>query len=71
MTETLALAIAQISRLADADQDAIGRKLLLHVERLDALRTEIDKGTRSLDAGKGRPLDIEAFLRDKNAGYGG
>ncbi len=71
MTETLAQAIAQISRLPDADQEAIGRKLLLHVERLHALRTEIDKGTRSLDAGKGRTFDIEALLREKNAGYGG
>ena len=71
MTETLAQAIAQISRLPDADQEVIGRKLLLHVERLHALRTEIDKGVRSLDAGRGRPLDMEEFLRKKNSGHGG
>jgi hypothetical protein len=71
MTETLARAIAQISRLPDADQEAIGRKLLLHVERLQALRTEIDKGVRSLDSGKGRTLDMEEFLRKKNSGHGG
>jgi hypothetical protein len=71
MTETLEQAIAQISRLPAADQEMIGRKLLLHVERLHALRTEIDKGVRSLDSGKGRPLDMEEFLRKKNSGHGG
>jgi len=70
MTETLAQAIAQISRLPDADQEVIGRKLLLHVETLHALRAEIDKGVRSLDAGKGRALDMEEFLRKKNSGHG-
>lgn len=70
MVRTLEQAIAQISRLPDADQEKIGRKLLSHLERLNALRGEIDKGIGSLDAGKGRPLDIEAFLRDKNSRNG-
>jgi hypothetical protein len=30
---------------------------------------EIDKGIRSLDAGRGAPLDIEGFLRTVNEGY--
>jgi hypothetical protein len=59
MVKTLEQAIAQISRLPDADQEEIGRKLLSHVEKLNALRAEIDKGIRSLDAGKGSTLDIE------------
>ena len=44
MVKTLEQAIAQISRLPDADQEQIGRKLLSHVEKLTALRTEVDKG---------------------------
>jgi hypothetical protein len=28
------------------------------------LRAEIDKGIRSLEAGEGRELDIDAFLAD-------
>jgi hypothetical protein len=44
MVRTLEQAIAQISRLPDADQEQIGRKLLAHVEKLRAIRTEIDKG---------------------------
>jgi hypothetical protein len=71
MVKTLEQAIAQISRLPDADQEQIGRKLLSHVEKLNALRTEIDKGTRSLDAGKGSTMVIEDFLRRKNSGHGG
>lgn len=71
MVKTLEQAIAQISRLPDADQEQIGRKLLSHVERLNALREEIDKGIDSLDAGNGRALDIGDFLREKNSRYGG
>jgi hypothetical protein len=70
MVRTLEQAIAQISRLPDADQEQIGRKLLTHVEKLRAIRTEIDKGIQSLDEGKGRVLDMEDFLRDKNSRHG-
>jgi hypothetical protein len=58
MVKTLEQAIAQLSRLPDADQEQIGRKLLSHVEKLNTLRAEIDKGVRSLDAGQGSALDI-------------
>jgi hypothetical protein len=71
MVRTLEQAIAQISRLPDADQEQIGRKLLSHVEKLNALRAEVDKGIRSLDAGTGTALNIEEFLRRKNSGHGG
>jgi hypothetical protein len=71
MVRTLEQAIAQISRLPDADQEQIGRKLLSHVERLTALRHEIDKGIQSLDAGKGSALSMEDFLREKNSRHGG
>jgi hypothetical protein len=71
MVRTLEQAIAQISRLPDADQEQIGRKLLTHVEKLRAIRTEMDKGIQSLDEGVGRALDMEDFLRDKNSRHGG
>ena len=67
MVKTLEQAIAQLSRLPDADQEQIGRKLLSHVEKLNALRAEIDKGIRSLDAGRDSALDIEDFLRGSRA----
>ena len=71
MVRTLEQAIAQISRLPDADQENIGRRLLSHVEKLNSLRGEIDRGLSSLDAGKGSDLNIEDFLRKKNSSHGG
>lgn len=71
MVRTLEQAIAQISRLPAADQEEIGRKLLSHVEKLNALRTEIEKGIHSLDAGNGDALNMEDFLREKNSRHGG
>jgi hypothetical protein len=59
MARTPEQAIAQISRLPDADQEKIGRKPLSHVEKLDALVVN------SLDA------DIEDFLHEKNSRRGG
>jgi len=67
MVKTLEQAIVELSNLSADDQEQIGRKLLSHVERLRELRAEIDKGLRSLDAGQGKSLDIEEFIRRKNA----
>jgi hypothetical protein len=70
MVKTLEQAIAEVTNLPDADQEQIGRKLLSHVEKLRQLRGDIDAGLRSLDAGEGRPRDIEEFLRQMNKGDG-
>lgn len=67
MVKTLEKAIAELSNLPADDQEQIGRKLLSHVEKLRQLRGEIDKGARSLDAGKGTPLDIDRFLSGKHS----
>jgi hypothetical protein len=64
-------AMEEISNLPEADQEKIGRELLSHLEKLRRLRVEIDKGVQSLDAGRGKALDIEDFLRDANARHGG
>jgi hypothetical protein len=66
MVKTLELAIAEIASLPDADQEQIGQQLLSHVEKLRQLRSEIDKGISSLDAGEGQPLDIEDFIRQQH-----
>ena len=71
MAKILREAMEEISNLPEADQEKIGRELLSHLERLRRLRAEIDKGIRSLDAGGGKALDIESFLRDANARHGG
>jgi hypothetical protein len=65
MVRTLEQAIAEVECLPATDQEQIGRTLLSHVEKLRALRAEIDKGIRSLDAGEGRESSIEEFIRQK------
>ena len=66
MVKTLEQAIAEVERLPAEDQEKIGRTLLSHVEKLRALRQEIDKGLHSLDAGQGRESSTDDFLRQKN-----
>ncbi len=65
MNRALQQAMAELATLPDADQEEIGRQLLLHVEKLRNLRDDLDQGIRSLDAGKGRPIDIAQFVREK------
>jgi hypothetical protein len=62
MVKTLQKAIAEVETLSDADQEEIARRLISHVEKLRALRADIDSGLRSLDAGKGKPLNLDQFL---------
>lgn len=66
MVKILEKAIAEMAALPDADQEQIGRQLLAHIDRLRTLRSELDKGIRSLDAGKGRTFDIDEFIRQKS-----
>ena len=70
MAKILRDAMEEVSNLPEADQELIGRELLSHVEKLRRLRFEVDKGIRSLDAGHGKALDIEGFVRDMKARHG-
>jgi ABC-type Na+ transport system ATPase subunit NatA len=65
IVKTLEQAIAEVAQLPDADQEQIGRQLLSHVEKLRSLREELDRGVRSLNAGMGKPVDIDKFVRQK------
>jgi hypothetical protein len=67
----LETAMAEIASLPEADQEKIGQELLTHVEKLRSLRAEIDKGIRSLDAGKGKKLNIEDVIRRARERHGG
>src|ERR1700680_1258914 len=69
MTKCLKEAIEELSNLPEADQEQIGRELLLHVEKLQTLRADIALGARSLDAGKGRTLDIEDVISRARGRY--
>jgi len=71
MTKVMKEAIDEVSALPESDQETIGRQLLSHVEKLRRLRVEIDKGARSLDAGRGRELDIDEFVEQAKERNGG
>jgi len=68
VVKTLEQAVDEAASLPEADQEQIGQQLLAHIERLRQLRDEIDKGLRSLDAGKGHPMDVDAFLAAQRQG---
>jgi len=70
MVKTLEQAIAEVTSLPAADQEQIGRKLLTHVDKLRQLRRDIDEGLRSLEAGEGKSLNVEEFLRQANESDG-
>lgn len=70
MSKILQQAVAEAARLPEAEQDRLGREILHHLEKLQGLRAEIDRGVRSLDSGHGGELDIEALIaraRQKHA----
>jgi hypothetical protein len=58
MTKVLRDAIDTVATLPEAEQDTIGRELLAHVEKIRALRADLQAGVASLDAGKDRKLDM-------------
>jgi hypothetical protein len=66
MIKTLEQAIAEVERLPAEDQEQIGRTLLSHVEKLRALRAEIDKGR----PGGGRCSDQSENRNATNDGVG-
>jgi hypothetical protein len=69
MTRVLREAIAKVEALPEADQDRIARELIDYLDKLNALRADVQKGIRQLDAGEGRELNIEEFLREMRAQY--
>ena len=70
MIDLLKQAVDAAATLPDADQQKIGHDLLVHVEKVRALRADLESGLRSLDAGQGKPVDIEDVIRRARAGRG-
>jgi hypothetical protein len=69
MTKVLKEAIAEVATLPESDQELIGRELMVHVEKLRSLRADIADGVGSLDAGKGKRLDIEDVISRARGRY--
>jgi hypothetical protein len=70
MAKAVETAIEALRSLPERDQERMGRQLLSHIEKLLALRLEIDKGSHALAEAVGEPLDIEEFLRRQNERHG-
>ena len=62
MVKTLERAFTEVASLSEAAQELIGQELLAHVAKLRALRTDLEQGIASLDAGQGKALDIEKII---------
>jgi hypothetical protein len=67
MTKLLEQAVEEALSLPEADQEKIGRELLTHVEKIRALRADLEAGVKSLDAGLGKPLNIEDVIKRARA----
>jgi len=67
MTKVLKDAIDTVATLPVADQDTIGREILDHVEKIRALRADLQAGIDSLDAGKGRKIDMSEVTAQARA----
>jgi hypothetical protein len=63
MVETLELALSKAAKLPEAAQEQLGRELLERIDTLAALRAELEKDLRELDAGSGEELDIEELIK--------
>ncbi len=63
MVKALELAIAKAAGLPEAAQEQLGRDLLERIDALTSLRADIQVGLEELDAGKGKPLNVEELIR--------
>jgi hypothetical protein len=63
MVKTLELAISKAVTLPEAAQEQRSRELLLQIDTLAQLRSEVEAGIRELDSGLGEELAVESVLR--------
>jgi hypothetical protein len=71
MTKLLQEAIERVSALPQATQESIAEELIAHVESVEHLRAELQKGIDSLDHDLGREIEIEQLIRAARAQYEG
>jgi hypothetical protein len=69
MTKLLQEAMDKVSTLPEATQQSIAEDLIAHVESVEHLCAEIQKGINSLERGEDQELDIEQVIRTARAAY--
>jgi hypothetical protein len=70
MRKLLEEAVAKLETLPPAAQDQIGEKLLAHVNKVQHLWVELQKGLQSLAAGEGKELTMREVIKGARAQYG-
>jgi hypothetical protein len=70
MIKLLEEAFAKVTTLPPATQEKIGEELIAHVEKMERLRGELQKGVQSLARGEGRELDMTEVIRRARAQHG-
>lgn len=63
MSKVFQDAVAEAARLPEATQEKIGQELRAYVAKLGRLRSDIEEGIRSLDAGAGKAVDVEDIIK--------
>ncbi|MEK7480426.1 MAG: hypothetical protein AAB665_04040 [Patescibacteria group bacterium] len=63
MTKTLEKAFSEAALLDKDAQDHIGRELLVHVQKFQQLRRDIQAGVRSLNTGRVVTIDSESVIK--------
>ena len=66
----LQLAIAKLENLPRATQETIVEGLLMHLDKTEALRSEIQRGINSLERGGLKELDIDDVIKRARSAYG-
>ena len=69
MTPTLEIAFAKVAELPEATQDQIAGAVLEWIDRFRLLQRDLQVGIDQLDAGLGKPLDLEGKLADLHRRY--
>jgi hypothetical protein len=67
MTKLLDEAMAKVATLPPATQEKIGEELIAHVDKMERLRGELQKGVRSLERGEGKELDMTDVIKRARA----
>jgi hypothetical protein len=68
-TTKLEKAIAKIVNLPEATQETIAEGLLVHLDAVEHLRGELQKGLNSIEGDDYEPLDTKEILRRGRATY--
>jgi hypothetical protein len=69
MTKILRDAIAKVETLPQPVQDRIAQELSDYVDKLNALRADLQSGIHQLDAGEGKEIDFDGLMRKARSDF--